>query len=169
MGFANTIKTLLVKPRVQQITIDARGKVSCRRYIQEDDDLRNSGIDFEDLSPASIVRNTIVEEVPVYADTNAAVVVGALFDTVISAQLTPIAFVSGLGTTLWDWYKHTTGTQLRSKDTLHGLPLYTDRAIPDTLYCYRRLRQRRGASRCTQHIKIEMPTYDIPETTVNIL
>ena len=170
-GFLRTVRTLLSKPKVQEINIDARGKIRCKRYVREDEeDVRNAGIDFEDLSPAAVVRNTQVEEVPILEGASSAVVLGALFDTVSAAQLTPVAFVTGAGTSLWDWYKTTTGTPLRSKTTLHGLPLYTDRNIPDTALLLTAAYGKNAALVDARNtFKIEMPRYELPGNDVRVM
>ena len=170
-GFLRTVRTLLSKPKVQEINIDARGKIRCKRYVREDEeDVRNAGIDFEDLSPAAVVRNTQVEEVPILEGASSAVVLGALFDTVSAAQLTPVAFVTGAGTSLWDWYKTTTGTHLRSKTTLHGLPLYTDRNIPDTALLLTAAYGKNAALVDARNtFKIEMPRYELPGNDVRVM
>lgn len=133
-GFLQAIRGLLRLPKIVDIHIDARGKISYRRYVREADNSPNAGLDVEwaKLQPAFIVRNTDVEEVSAYESTNAGVVIGSMLDMVAVAQLHPLAFVTGADTVLWEWYRVTTGVVLRGKSSLHGLPLYTDRNLPDT-------------------------------------
>jgi hypothetical protein len=169
-GFLLTIRTYLRKPRVQEITIDARGKVSVRRYVRSDDSDRNVGIDFDGLQPAGVVRNAHVEEVSVFEGANAAVVIGGLLDMVAVAQLKPLAFMTGAGSALWDWYRITTNVALKNRESLHGLPLYLDRQIPDTALVLAAGFGRDAALVDTRNaFKIEIPTYNVPETTVEVM
>ena len=131
-GFLRVLRIYLSKPRVQEINIDSRGKVTVRRWAPANDGDRNAGVDFGDLQPHGIVRNAQVEEVLLSRGANAAAALGALLDMVAQEHLVPLAFMTGAGTVLWSWYCSSTGYQLRSKDTLHGLPLHTDIALPDT-------------------------------------
>lgn len=169
-GFMHTVRTLLYKPRVQEIRIDARGTITCRRYAKQNDNQRNAGVDFEGLQPGSIVRNTVIEELPTYANVSAASVIGSLFDIVASEQLKPLAFMLGANSTLWAWYRHTSGVELRAKDTLHGLPVYADRYIPDTaLIIVAGYGRDAALIDARKSYKIEMPQYNYPESDVEIL
>ena len=169
-GFLHTVRELLKKPRVQDIHIDARGVVKCRRYVDQDSDIRNSGIDFDGMLPNAIVRNTDISEVAVAANANAAVVLSGLPDLVAVAQLTPLGFVTGADSTLWEWYKHTTRASLQQRDSLQGLPVYPDRMIPDTA-----LILAAGYGRDASFLdarnsyKIEMPNYTYPGNDVEVM
>lgn len=169
-GFLETIRTYLRMPRVQEIRIDARGKVVVERFAREDDSDRNVGVDFGELQPHSIVRNSQVEEVAMYDGANASVVIGSLLDMVAVAQLKPLAFMTGADSALWDWYKMTTGVRLKNKDSLHGLPLYKDRALPDSALVLAAGYGRDAALVDTrQAYKLEMPVYEYPGTTVEVM
>lgn len=169
-GFLHTMRIYLRKPRVQEITIKAGGKVSVRRYARSDDSDRNVGIDFSELQPHGIVRNAHVEEVTMLEGANAAVVVGGLLDMVSVSQLKPTAFMTGAASALWEWYRISTGTALRNRENLHGLPLYTDRKLPDTALILTAGYGRDAALVDTRNaFKIEIPTYAEPETTVEVM
>jgi hypothetical protein len=169
-GFLHTIRFYLRKPRVQSILIDSRGKVSVRRFVQEDDAERNVGIDFTELQPVAIVRNAHVEEVTVLGSANAAAVLGSLLDLVAVAHLKPLAFLTGVASAVWEWHRISTGVSLKSRETLYGLPLYTDRGLPDTALVLAAGFGRDAALVDTRNaFKIEIPTYKIPEATVEVL
>jgi hypothetical protein len=169
-GFLHTIRTFLRMPRVQEIHVDARGKVTVERFARRDDGDRNVGVDFGELQPHGIVRNTQVEEVAMYDGSNAGVVLGSLLDMVAVAQLKPLAFMTGADSALWDWYKLTTGVRLKNKDTLHGLPLYKDRALPDSALILAAGYGRDAALVDTRRAyKLEMPVYEYPGTTVEVM
>lgn len=163
-GFLRTIRTLLKLPRVQEIRIDARGQVTCRRYARAGDLEVNSGVDFAGLSPGDIVRNTHVEEVSILPGYSAASVIGALLDTVAERQLSPIAFASGEATVLWHWYEASNGGKLRNREYLHGLPLYLDRDLPETaLVLIAGLGQDAALVDARRSFKVEIP--DVPVET----
>jgi hypothetical protein len=170
-GFIHTIRTYLRMPRVQEINIDSRGRVRVRRYAKKNDSDRNIGmdLDFGELQPHGIVRNTRVEEVSVYEGANAAVVLGGLLDLVAVSQLKPLAFLTGADSVLWEWYRLSTGVALKGQQSVHGLPVYTDRALPDTALILASGYGRDAALVDTRlALKIEMPVHSRPETTVEI-
>ena len=169
-GFLHTVRTLLRLSKVQEIRIDARGTITCRRYAKPNDSDRNLGIDFSELQPSGIVRNTNVEEVAVYEGANAAVVVGGLLDVVAAEQYKPLAFMTGADTVLWDWYRTSTRVSLKNKEMLHGLPLYRDRLIPDTaLILVSGYGRDAALSDARRSHKIEMPQYEYPTTEVEVM
>lgn len=128
-GFMKTIHTILKLSRVQSVSIDARGAVTYERYVQIDD--QPVQIDFEGLEPWNVIRNADIEEVRIVSR-NAAAVLLEVLDTAVSANLYPIAFVVGTESVLWGWYFRTTGCDLKSRTSLSGLPLYTDKQLPNT-------------------------------------
>lgn len=169
-GFLQVIRSYLKTPRVQDITIDARGKVSIRRFVRPADSDRNVGVDFASLAPSGIVRNTEVEEVVMYEGVSAAVALGSLLDRVSTDKLKPLAFMTGANSVLWDWYKMTTGVRLRDKGNLHGLPLHTDRLLPDTvLILVVGYGKDAALVDARASYKLEMPAYEFPDTTVEVL
>lgn len=129
-GFLHTIREILYLPRVQNIFIDSKGKVSYKRYIMNGESPTVS-IDFEGLQPWHIVRNGEVEELQVGAY-SAAVIITSLLDRVVEDKLRPIAFVLGANSVFWDWYSMTTGAPVDSREYICGLPIYTDRQTPDS-------------------------------------
>jgi len=132
-GFLQVVRSYLTKPRVQEIIINSSGRVKVRRYVRPDDNEHNSGVDFGDLQPSFIVRNAPIEEIALLEGAGAAVILGSVLDQVAVAQLRPLAFIVGTNSLLWEWYRQTSGVVLRSHEMLHGLPLYTDREIPDSV------------------------------------
>ncbi len=169
-GFLHTVKTLLRLPKVTDIHIDSRGTITCKRYAKEGDSTHNAGVDFEALTPSSIVRNTHVDEVTAPSNANAAVLIGSLFDMVSVAQLKPLAFLTGADSALWEWYRTTTHSSLNSRDTLHGLPLHTDRKIPDTALILAAGYGRDAALVDARNsFKLEMPVFSYPEPIIEVL
>lgn len=169
-GFLHVVRGYLRMPRIQEITIDARGKVKVRRFVRKNDTVRNVGIDFEQLSPYAIVRNGDVEEVMFLEGANAAVVIGSLLDKASTAQYKPLAFVTGAATVLWDWYKMTTGVRLSDQNSLHGLQLYRDRHLEDTVLILATGYGRDAAFVDTRlSYKVELPVYRFSNTGVEVL
>lgn len=170
-GFVVTIRELLRRSRIQQISIEASGKVSYRRLVREDEP-EAIDIDLETVTPHGILANAEIEELVLPPHLPAAVVLGRMFDRFAIDQVHPIAFVSGIGTVFWDWYRVTTKAALHSRSAVFGLPLILDRHIPETalILC--------GASSrstslidTTVALKLEMETSILkpPNTTVEIL
>ena len=136
-GFIHTLRVLLKKPRIQRVEIDANGIVTFSRFKLVDEDTGeeegpNFGTDFTALQPYNIVRNSRVLELEIPDDMSAAVATGYMFDQASYEQLTPTAFVLGKASTLWDWYLSTTGHVVRDRKNFFGLPVRTDRSIPDS-------------------------------------
>lgn len=173
-GFLETIRQLLRRPRVQEIRIDARGQVSFRRWAIEGEDFEangnNFGVDLSHLKPYHIVRNAQAKEFMPDERLSAAVVVGMMFDKAAQENLSPLAFVTGAGTTLWEWYRFTTGYKQEPSDTFFGLPLLRDRQIPDTVLLLCAGHGRNASFIDTQvSYKVEMPSYTFPSTEVQVM
>ena len=134
-GFLHTIKLLMRRPRLQSLEIDARGVVKFRRYALENEDdggpNNNYGVDLAFLQPSHVIRNAPLRELLVPEHLSAAVVVGLLFDKSTKEQLRPLAFVTNPTTGLWDWYQFSTGHALEDRGSFFGLPMLTDRHIPE--------------------------------------
>jgi hypothetical protein len=131
-GFLRVVETYLRKPRVQEISIDARGTIAVKRYVQENDTAPSTGVDFSDLVPSYIVRNTEVTELPMEDRYNPAEVILCMLDTAAAARMKPLAFVIGAESVLFSWYSRNTYIAIMPRDTLCGLPVLKDRHIPDT-------------------------------------
>jgi hypothetical protein len=129
-GFLKTVEGILRLPRVQEIRIDARGKVDFRYFLREGEQHKPLEMDFETLLPYSIIRNNKVVEL-VDVDPNAAVAVGQLFDLAAADHLFPVAFVGGPGSLFWQWYETTTAIHLAAREELYGVPFLSDRALED--------------------------------------
>jgi hypothetical protein len=156
-GFMLTIRELLKLARLQSISIDAKGKVTYKRYVEEGEK-QKIGVDYEGVEPWHITRNAPdgVEELMLNTP-NAAVTLAGVLDRSSQEKLHPTAFVVSPNTTLWWWYQHTTGFSLGSHKHLCGLPIYFDRHIPDTALILCSSFVRDGALVDTQKaFKIEM-------------
>lgn len=173
-GFMHTIQSILKRPRVQELKVDARGQVKYRRFLLEGESdggpNNNFGVDFDSLQPYYVVRNSRVQEFMPPPHLSAAVVVGLMFDKVAKDQLNPLAFVTGKGTALWEWYRFTTGHAPESHDTFFGLPLLTDRHIPDTalLLCAGFGKDAAFIDTRTSY-KVEIPVYEPPPSDVKVM
>lgn len=132
-GFLRAIEEVLTLPRVQEIHIDSRGKVSYRYSLREGEQRREVKPDFESILPYAVVRNSDVREL-VEPDANAAVAVSQLFDLASADHLFPIAFVAGPSTTFWKWYTDSTSIELLSQEEFFGLPVLSDRHVEDYIF-----------------------------------
>jgi hypothetical protein len=78
--------------------------------------------------------------------------------------------MTGAASVLWDWYRATTKVSLRNKETLHGLPLYGDRLLPDTaLILVSGYGREAALSDARRSYKIEMPQYEYPSDEVEVM
>lgn len=177
-GFLSTIKQIIRRPRVQEIVIDSRGSVSFRRFVLEGEAVEgpnnNFGVDFQDLQPWYIIRNAQLEEVLLPPNPNAAVAIGYLFEKAAADKLRPLAFATGANTSLWDWYQLTTGRALPrfivEGSPFFGLPVLTDRQIPDTALLLAAGYGRDAAFVDTQKsYKVEIPQYVLPNNDVEVI
>ena len=167
-GFLHTLREILKLPLVQNINIDSKGKVTYKRYVA-DGERQVVGIDYSGMEPWYIARNAPdgVEEL-LHNSTNGAVTLTAMMDRASMEKLYPIAFVVSPNTVLWNWYNTTTGFSLGAAGRLCGLPLVTDRHIPDTALILCASFAREGALVDTQKAyKIEMDM-GAPTTTVEV-
>lgn len=165
-GFVQTIRQLLRKPRLQEVRITGQGVVTFRRYVQdgeEESPSNNFGVDLSALDPYAVVRNGRLEEVHPGDGVIATTAVSMLFDFADRDRMHPLAFATGADTALWDWFLRSTTYVPQARESLYGLPLLTDRQIPDTalLLCA-------GLSRDANFIdtrvsyKLEIPGYSFP-------
>jgi hypothetical protein len=129
-GFLRVVRDILKRPRVQCIEIDARGKVSYRYFARQGEEKLPLATDFETLRPYMVVRNGRAVELS-DPSPHAPTAIGQLFDMAAADHLFPVAWVAGAQTKFWDWYVSSTKLNLCSQDELFGLPLLTDRSIPD--------------------------------------
>lgn len=130
-GFILAIRSILKMPRIANINIDNKGKVTFTRYARVEEPRRQIEVDFESVAPSAIVRNGHVVEVD--ADSfhgNAAICVAALFSRAAQDHMYPVAWVVGANTVLPSWHALTTGVVLPT-GSAYGLPVLRDRFIPD--------------------------------------
>jgi len=127
-GLLHAVRSILHRPRVQSIGIDAAARVHYVLYAPDDGrPEEHIEVDFEQVTPSYVVRLSEVKEVesPVR---HAAGQVGAMFSEAAKDQMSPVAFVAGTDSHLWDWFRRTAGYSWPSRNTFYGLPLLLDRA-----------------------------------------
>lgn len=129
-GFLATLREVLKLPRVQDIRIDARGKISYSFFLREGEGKQSLGVDFDSLMPYAVVRNAEVQELEL-VNTNGAVALLQLFRQAAIDHVHPVALVTGAGTTFWEWYEASTGMKAEIRSEVLSLPLLRDRACPD--------------------------------------
>jgi hypothetical protein len=129
-GFLKTIEKILRQSRVQEVSINARGHVSYRRFARSDEDDHQIQMEFDSLMPWAVIRNGEIEELNPL-DANAAVVVSQMFSASTRDHLHPVAWASRRETPFWEWHGKTTGVVLGGKEEAYGIPFYTDDGIPD--------------------------------------
>jgi hypothetical protein len=135
-GFVQLIRTILNLGHVQDIHVQANGKVTYK-YLAAKDVERpafNPEQLFERVSPSCVVRNSILQEIVVDVKANA---METLFRVMRIARLDrveTISWVTGADTILPVWLtKRSTIPEdvIRPYDVLMGLPVWKDRMLPD--------------------------------------
>jgi hypothetical protein len=130
-GFLLAIKTILKMPKVQGISIDARGKVTYQQFVERGE-FHEVGptISFETLMPYACVRNGSIKEL-VSNEKSPAITIAKMFQVVARERLYPVAWVTGANTTLWDWFRKYSGLEMENQEDFYGLPVLTDRHLDD--------------------------------------
>jgi len=131
-GFLKAIEDILRLPRVQNIAIDARGRVEYRHFLREGEPHRPLEVSFDSLMPYAVIRNSRVIELA-EPDLNAAVALSQLFNMAASDHLFPVALVGGANSRLWDWYVASTTVDPSSREDVYGVPFLTDRFLEDNV------------------------------------
>lgn len=129
-GFMAAIAGILKLPRVQEINIDARGKIAYRFFRRPEEEKHALAVDFESLMPYAIIRNGKVVELA-EPDENAAVALAQLLIQASIDHLFPVAFVGGAKTGVWRWLEVSTALHCPVRDELLGVPFYFDRNVED--------------------------------------
>jgi hypothetical protein len=168
-GFIAAIRQVLKKPRVTQVIIDAHGKLTFTRFARPEEPRKHVEVDFETVSPASLVRNAEVQEIDLSRwDDNAAVCIAMMFHTASLEQMYPVGFVTGANTRLFDWHKQTTGVMLLN-NTAYGLPVHRDRFISDdALLLVTAYARNAGLIDVQKSYKMTMPEHAAPHPVIEL-
>lgn len=129
-GFLQALREVLKLPRVQGVRIDSNGRIEYDFFLREGEEKKTITMNFDELMPAAIVRNSTVVEIP----NRSAVATVAIFQMFTASSidsLFPIAFVTGLGSSLWSWIGSTADVPIVTQESLFGLPVHQDRGCPD--------------------------------------
>lgn len=165
-GFLLALREILRRPRVQGIHIDARGTIQFTYIGREDEGpLPSPEIQFETVSPLSVIRSGDVVEVP--EQKIAAHAVAALYRAASDELLYPVAFVVGTGTSFWKWHEQTTGIALNAqREDLYGYPLFYDKQVPEHVLILCTAYMRGGSLLDTRKsFKINMPQlHELPDS-----
>jgi HPt (histidine-containing phosphotransfer) domain-containing protein len=129
-GFLATIAQVLKLPRVQRVEIDSKGKIIYSFLLRDGEEQRALGMKFDDLMPYAIARNAEVQELPT-VDSKAQIALLQMIRVCSIERLYPLAWVTGTGTKLWEWYERTTGLGAELRDELLSFPVFTDKDCPD--------------------------------------
>lgn len=167
-GFLHTVRVILKMPRVQSIHIDASGKVSYERYVQQDEPVELGDVGFEDLEPWHIIRNRDVEEL-IPNGTDPATVVMGMFNMAQREGFIPTSFVTGANSIMKIWMS-TGGRPIPDGKQIFGLPIYYDRNTPDTVLIMTvGYTKDAGLIDTQKSYKIEMESPELPDNTVEVL
>lgn len=169
-GFLRTLKTILSLPRVQTINIDAKGKVNYTRYVRDGEPESPVNVDYAGLDPWSIIRNGQLDELQYMELEPAPSVIAAMFNHVAREGLVPIAFATGADTHFWRWHHRTSRVDLARTSVVYGLPIYTDRQMPDHSLVLCSGFVKGSLIDCHRFLNTAMGVeFEAPDTSVNIL
>lgn len=127
-GFILTLRKILSMPRVQQVHINAAGKVRFSRVVREEEDTHPLEMDFSTVLPSGIVRNNELVELMEHPDPTIAV--AKMFERVTQEHLFPVAWVSGPGSTFWLWHEKVGLNMSPGRDEAYGVPFLYDEHFP---------------------------------------
>lgn len=166
-GFLRAIEALLKLPLIQEVKIDARGKVTYMRLLREGETPKPLEVDFETLQPMAVVRaSSKITELTLSAD-SAGLCLAQLFSAVSQDKLHPIAFIGGANTVFFAWYKATMGIVI-DEENVYGLPFYRDRMADDyMLFLVAAYSRQASLIHVQKSYKILMPQRVIPATQVS--
>jgi len=170
-GFLRTLKGILSLPRVQAVNIDATGKINYIRYVRDGETDNPIAIDYTGLDPWSIIRNGELEELTRHTEEPAPNVIAVMFNRIAREGLVPIAFATGADSDFWRWHERSAGVELSRTASVYGLPLYTDRQMPDHSLVLCAAFVKGGMVDCHRFLSVSMGVVDTtpPETSVSIL
>lgn len=170
-GFLRTVREILRLEGVQQLVVSLRGQVTYKRLIPAGFSTWQIGVDFEGLEPSYVIRHgTILEVVDSYPS-SPAVTVAQMYDQLAIERLTPVCWAVGAATTLYRWFHASTGYAPKMQESFYGLPVYTDRAIPDSVVILcAGLGKNASLVDCHRFIKLDTGNISFsPLTTVDVL
>ena len=170
-GFLRTLRTILELPRVQNISIGSDGVVRYMRYVREGEPDGPAQIDYSDLAPWNIIRNSnSLQEIEHELDTPAPTVIANLFNILGQEGLVPIAFATGAASTFWRWHERTAGIRLTQRASAYGLPIYADSQMPDYSLVLCAAFVRTGLVDCHRFLMVGMQSEEFapPDTNVSI-
>lgn len=132
-GFLQALRQVLALRNVQNIQIDSKGVVRYTRLIRTSEAEADDPIlvDYTGLEPWGIIRHRQLDDLGIHYETPAPAAVALMFNKVATEGLVPVAFVTGADSAFWAWHERTAGVTLARQLLAYGLPIYTDRQIPD--------------------------------------
>lgn len=128
-GFLQVVARILERPRVQEIVL-SKDKITYRRFRRDDEAEAEVETDLATLMPMAVIRNSLLEELHLINEQNAAIAVSQLFARTHMDGMNPIAFASGLNSLFFPWHARTTSVVL-ARTECYGLPFLTDPGLPD--------------------------------------
>lgn len=171
-GFLQTLRGVLGLRNVQNIQIDAKGVVRYVRYVRKgEEDEGPIQVDYTGLEPWGIIRDRELEDLGYHHETPAPTAVALMFNRVAQENLVPCCFAMGAASVFWSWHERTAGVKLSRQYTAYGLPIYTDRQIPDHSLILCASYQRGSLLTCHRFFFMGMDEHALapPQTSVAVL
>ncbi len=144
-------------PRIKEIVIKSSGKVRYTWYTPVGAPEKVLQVQFEDLRPYAVIRNTpMLEVTPKFPHMR----LSSLFLACDKDRLYPICFVAGAESLLWKWVVSAFGIEYDQMESIYGYPLLLDKDVPDDalILCasFARTNQLADAYRCYK-VLLEVP------------
>src|SRR5580692_5099232 len=125
-GLIEAIKGVLSLPRVQNISINAQGKITYSFFLRKGEEAKPPAIEFDKVMPYAIARNGQISELQ-YPKGNAITACADLFERASRDHMAPVAFLGGEKSGFWAWYADSLGREdTEEHDELLGLPFLRD-------------------------------------------
>jgi len=155
-GFLRTIETLLRLPRLQKVTIDARGAVQYTRLVLEGaEEPEDVVVNFQGLAPYDLIRNSPITEVRDVESLSPAELLLWLLGEVTREGSHPAVWVLHDLKELETWLNLPWFTERTSATSLLGYPLLFDADISPGMLLLGTAPKRGGELvECTQFFKI---------------
>lgn len=125
-GFIVAMREVLKKPRVQEVKIDARGKMSVTRFVRVGEPRSTISVEFESVTPYAAVRSGHVIELLRQESDEPLTVLAKMLERCAADQMYPVAFIIGAKSSFFEWVKFPF-----RHGTVLGLRVFEDRHVGD--------------------------------------
>lgn len=130
-GFLLAIRQILSLPKVVELRVFDKGKVSYKRWVREEDDANaNLRVEFDSVTPIGVIRNNDIIDLGI-ADSSPAVAVCKMLQRAMTDHMFPATFVVGANSVFFDWFSSCGVDMPKNTERLFGHKLLRDRFVED--------------------------------------